>query len=99
MLERLSKVEARYEELTRLMADPIVAQDYERVSQYAKERADLEDVVSVYRAYKDAAEELEGTKTLLADDADPELRELAEGEIAARCQERDSRDPRRGRRR
>ncbi|MBE9507101.1 MAG: peptide chain release factor 1 [Chloroflexi bacterium] len=83
MLERLSKVEARYEELTRLMADPIVAQDYERVSQYAKERADLEDVVSVYRAYKDAAEELEGTKTLLADDADPELRELAEGEIAS----------------
>ena len=81
MLERLAKVEERYQELTRLMADPEVAQDYERVAEYAKERADLEDVVSAYRVYKDTAEELEGTRSLLTDDADPELRELAEGEI------------------
>ena len=81
MLDRLNKVEERYEELTRLMADPEVAQDYERVAEYAKERADLEDVVSTYRAYKDTATELEKTKTLLTDD-DPELRELAEAEVA-----------------
>jgi peptide chain release factor 1 len=82
MLERLEKVKERYEELTRLMADPAVAQDYERVAEYAKERADLEEIVGVYRDYKDTAEELEGTKTLLSDDTDPELQELAEGEIA-----------------
>ena len=81
MLARLAKVEERYEELTRLMADPEVAQDYERVAEYAKERADLEDVVSAYRVHKDTAEELEGTSSLLTDDADPELRELAEGEV------------------
>ena len=81
MLARLAKVEERYEELTRLMADPEVAQDYERVAEYAKERADLEDVVSAYRVYKDTADELEGTRSLLTDDADPELRELAEGEV------------------
>ena len=81
MLERLSKVEERYEELTRLMADPEVAQDYERVAEYAKERSDLEEIVAAYRAYKSAANELEETKSLLADDADPELRELAEAEI------------------
>ena len=81
MLERLAKVEERYEELTRLMADPEVAQDYERVAEYAKERADLEDVVGAYRVYRDTAEELEGTSSLLTDDADPELRELAEGEV------------------
>jgi peptide chain release factor 1 len=82
MLDRLNKVEERYEELTRLMADPEVAQDYERVAEYAKERADLEDIVGVYQAYKDTATELEATQTLLADDADPELQELAEVEIA-----------------
>ncbi len=81
MLESLNKVEERYKELTRLMADPDIAQDYERVTEYAKERADLDDLVSIYRAYKDTAEELEGTKTLLADDDDPELQELAEVEI------------------
>ena len=81
MLERLSKVEERYEELTRLMADPEVAQNYERVAEYAKERSDLEEIVGAYRAYKSAANELEETKTLLTDDADPELRELAETEV------------------
>jgi peptide chain release factor 1 len=81
MLARLAKVEERYEELTRLMADPEVAQDYERVAEYAKERADLEDVVGAYRVYRDTAEELEGTSSLLTDDADPELRELAEAEV------------------
>ncbi|MDY6875619.1 MAG: peptide chain release factor 1 [Chloroflexota bacterium] len=81
MLKKLDKVEERYEELARLMADPAVAQDYERVAQYAKERADLEEIIAVYRAYKDTDEELEGTRTLLTDDADPELRELAEAEV------------------
>ncbi len=81
MLERLDKVEERYEELARLMANPDVAQDHERVAQYAKERADFEDIVSIYRAYKDTAKELEDTKTLLTDEADPGLRELVEGEI------------------
>jgi peptide chain release factor 1 len=82
MLERLDKIEERYEELMRLMSDPDVAQDYERVAQYAKERSGIEDIVGAYRAYKDTVEELEETKTLLDDDADPELRELAEVEVA-----------------
>jgi peptide chain release factor 1 len=82
MLERLKAVEERYEELTRLMADPDVAQDYERVAQYAKERADLEDIVGTYRTYKDTTKELRETETLLTGDADHELRELAEREVA-----------------
>jgi peptide chain release factor 1 len=81
MLDRLAKVEERYEELMRLMADPDVAQDYERVAEYAKERADLEDIVTTYRDYRDTTNELEETRTLLTDDADPELQELAETEI------------------
>jgi peptide chain release factor 1 len=82
MLDKLNKVEERYEELTRLMADPEVASDYERVAEYAKERAELEDVVSAYRTYKHAMEELEETRALLAEDSDPELQELAEAEVA-----------------
>jgi peptide chain release factor 1 len=81
MLERLKAVEARYEELTHLMADPQVTRDYERVAEYARERAELEAVVDTYRKYKATARELEGVETLLAEDTDPELQEMAEGEI------------------
>ncbi|RLC66509.1 MAG: peptide chain release factor 1 [Chloroflexi bacterium] len=83
MFEKLNAVEGRFEELTRLMADPEIAQDYERVAEYAKERAALEEIVDVYRAYKDSAVELEETQSLLTDDVDPELRELAKAEVAS----------------
>ena len=82
MLETLSKVEERFEELTHLLADPAVAQDHERVAEYAKERADLENIVGAYRAYRATAEELKTTEVLLADDSDPEMRELAQAEVA-----------------
>jgi peptide chain release factor 1 len=82
MLEKLAQIEERYEELTRLMAKPEVAQDHQRVAELAKERADLEDVVAVFRAFKDTSQELRETVEMLDDDIGPELRELAEMEIA-----------------
>jgi len=81
MFERLDKIEERYEELTRLMAEPAVAQDYTRLAEYAKERAELEETVNTYRAYKDTARELEETRALVSDESDPELRELAKAEL------------------
>ncbi|MGD2179130.1 MAG: peptide chain release factor 1 [Anaerolineae bacterium] len=82
MLEKLAQIEERYEELTQLMAKPEVAQDYQRVAEYAKERSDLQDIVTVYREYKATDQELRDTAKLLEDDIGPELRELAEMEIA-----------------
>jgi len=82
MLKKLEQVEERFEELTRLMADPEIAQNYGRVAEYAKERAEIEDLVTTYRDYKDTVEELAETKEMLDEDIGPELRDLAEMEIA-----------------
>lgn len=83
MLEKLAQIEERYEELTQLMADPEVAQDHYRVAELAKERSDLEDVVTVYREFKATTEELNDTVEMVQeDDLGPELRELAEMEVA-----------------
>jgi peptide chain release factor 1 len=82
MFDKLAQIEERYEELTDLMIRPDVAQDYQRVAEYAKERSDLEDIVRVYREYKATDAELKDTAGLLEDDIGPELRELAEMEIA-----------------
>ncbi|MFW6115431.1 MAG: peptide chain release factor 1 [Chloroflexota bacterium] len=82
MLEKLAQLEERYEELAELMADPQIAQDYQRVAELAKERSDLEDVVAVYREFKAVEAELKDTIELLEeDDIGPELRELAEMEV------------------
>jgi peptide chain release factor 1 len=82
MLDKLAEIEERYEELTHLMAKPEVAQDHQRVAELAKERSDLEDVVTVYREFKATVDEREETAELLEEDIGPELRELAEMEVA-----------------
>ena len=81
MLEKLAGIEARYAELEELLADPEVALDYEKVAEYAQERAELEDVVDTYRAYKVAEEELEGAQSILDEEVDEELYEMARGEV------------------
>ena len=79
MLDKLASVEARFEELNLLLADPELAKDHAKVIRYAQERAKLEEIVSLSREYRQLLGNLEDTRTLLNDS---ELREIAEGEIS-----------------
>ncbi len=81
MLEKLASIEKRYQELEELLADPEVAQDYEKVAEYARERSDLEDIVNAYRAYKAIQEELGGARLILEEETSEELQEMAKEEI------------------
>ena len=82
LTEQLSRVEERFEELDRLMADPDVLSDYARVLELAQERSNLEELVGAYREYQDLQNQLADSRALLAENEDPELAELAELEIA-----------------
>ncbi len=82
LTEQLSRVEERYEELDRLMADPDVLADYERVLELAQERSSLEDLVGAFRHYRELQQELADNRELLEESDDPDLAELAELEIA-----------------
>lgn len=81
MLAKLAGVEARYDEIEQLMGDPELAQDYERVAELAKERAGIEDIVTVYRQYKRQQEELDGARELVEESSDAEMREMAQMEV------------------
>src|SRR4030042_1789400 len=52
MWDKLEDTEKRYEELTREMGRPDVAADFQRLQALAKDRASLEDIVELYRRYK-----------------------------------------------
>ena len=80
MLDKLAKIEERYEELNRLMADPEVAVDHERMAELAREQAALEELVQSYRRYRAVEKELADTRALLEDETDPEMVELARSE-------------------
>ncbi len=77
MLDKLAGIEARYEELNRLMAESS-GSDYAKVAEYAKERAELEEIVSAYRLYRTVIADLEGARALRDD---PAFAELAAEEI------------------
>lgn len=81
MMDKLAGVEARYEELDRLLSDPESARDRAKMTEYAKERSGLEEIVNQYRAYRKAAEDLEGAKQLANEEADPDLNEMARQEV------------------
>ncbi len=80
MIEKLAEIEARYEELHRLMAEH--AGDYARVAELSRERSEIESVVHKYREYKQVQNSLAQAKSMLAE-RDPELRAMAESEAAA----------------
>ncbi len=82
MLDKLAEVEARYNELEKMMGDPEIAQDYEKVAELAKERSDLQDIVQAYRTYQKQEEELEGAKELLYEADDAEMKEMAQMEVS-----------------
>jgi peptide chain release factor 1 len=83
MLDKLAGIEARYDELEQWMGDPVVAQDYAKVAEYAQERSELENIVSVYRSYRTTEEELTGARLILNEEEDEELREMAEEEVGS----------------
>ncbi|HHL39833.1 MAG TPA: peptide chain release factor 1 [Deltaproteobacteria bacterium] len=87
-IERLSDIEKRYEELGRLLADPGVIGRTELYSEYARERAAMEETVETYRELRRVDEEIAGNREIL-EEGDEELRELAKEELAALQRRRD----------
>jgi peptide chain release factor 1 len=81
MLGKLELVVHRYEELSRLMADPEVATNPDLVREYAQEQAEITDLVQRYRQYKANASELSETRTLLEDEESEEMVNLVREEI------------------
>jgi len=83
VFDRLDAIDARYEELTRLLSDPGVIARQSEWQQYAKEQASLTETVEKYRAYKSSVDELNSAEAMLAEEPDTEMEEFLQAEIAA----------------
>ncbi len=80
-IQKLERLEARYDELTNLMADPAVISDAEQYRKITKEQRTLSETVLRYRDWKKADSELSQARAMLQD-RDPEMRAMAEEEAA-----------------
>jgi len=81
MLERLSFVEGKYEELTMRISDPSVIADQEAWQKLVKEHSDLEAIVTKYREFKGLKEELDSNMEMLQSEDDQDMREMINEDV------------------
>ena len=81
MLDRLERIEKRFQELDKQMSTPEVASDLKQLQALAQERASIEDVVTKYREYRATANSLEETKAMLDGGLDEEMTALVKQEL------------------
>lgn len=77
MFEKLEAVEKRYDELTKMIADPEVISNQSEWQKLMKEHASMEEIVSKFREYKKVKQSMEEAEELMQDQ---DMKELAEEE-------------------
>jgi peptide chain release factor 1 len=81
MFDKLRQIEERYRELTRSMADPAVIGQPAAYAKTAKAASELSEVVQKFEEYKQLLGRLEEARHMAAEDADREVREMAQAEV------------------
>ena len=82
MFDRLDDMLRHYEELMLELNNPSVAEDQRKFRKLMKEQADLVPIVDAYKQYKQAKQDVEDSLTLLDEESDEEMKELAKEELA-----------------
>ena len=78
LLDSLDALEARYQELVRLIQENI--EDYQQVAELSKDKSDLEEVVKKSREYRQTIDNIQASQDII-DSADDELSELAKEDL------------------
>src|SRR5690606_17479742 len=80
MRSRLEQLAHRLIEIDALLAEPEIATDMDRFRKLSRERSEIEPVVEAFNAYRAAESDIQAAQEMLAD---PEMREMAEEELAS----------------
>jgi peptide chain release factor 1 len=81
VFEKLRQLETRYQELSKLLADPTVIGQPAQYARHAKVHAELSEAVEKFDELKRVLERINEARHILGEDTDRELRELARSEL------------------
>jgi peptide chain release factor 1 len=91
MIDKLTSVESRYDDLTQKLSDPAVQADQSQYRTHAKALAEIEPLVERAREFKKVLADIVHAQELAAG-SDPEMRELAQEELRELEARRDALD-------
>jgi peptide chain release factor 1 len=80
LFEKLEHIESRYDDMTRELSSAEALADSARYQKLAKAHAELGEIVAKFREWREIEKGLEGTRQLLAESTDPELKQMAHEE-------------------
>ena len=82
MIDRLTAIEDRFEEIEGLLANPEISTDYARVQTLAKEHASLKSIAGLAARYREVTGDIEQTLALARNESDRDMAALAWDEVA-----------------
>ncbi|AAZ53513.1 peptide chain release factor 1 [Mesomycoplasma hyopneumoniae] len=82
MFNSLMKIHQKYQDLKQLLETDQILNDQKQYLQIAKEIASITEIIEVFQKFLDDQKVLEDAKTILIQEDDPELIQLAKVEIA-----------------
>ena len=82
VINRLAEIDQRYEQINELMAQPEVMTDRVQLQALVREQNQLAAVVDKYREYARLVASIRDAEQIMAESNDPELRDLAQEELA-----------------
>jgi len=77
VLDKLAAIKRRWEEVEQKLSDPKIIGDMKEFKKFNKEYKDLTEVVNAYHEYKKVVENIEFNKSILLNEKDDEMREMA----------------------
>lgn len=80
-LDTLKEIKQRYDEINRLMAQPEVATDPQRLAEYGREHGALQSIVRLIERYEALQRESNDLRQLIREEDDPEIVKIARGEL------------------
>jgi len=90
LFEKLTQIEARYDELTRELSSPEILSDSARYQKLAKTNSELAEMVAKYREWKEIEKGLQGARQLAGESDDAEMKQMAQDEVRSLETRRDA---------
>ncbi|PTN08371.1 peptide chain release factor 1 [Mangrovibacterium marinum] len=81
LLEKFESIQHRFDEVGQQITDPATMSDMKRYVKLNQEYRRLESLVQAFKEYKNLIENIESGKQMLAEESDPDIREMAKEEI------------------
>ena len=79
--EKLDDLEEKYQQLNKKISDPEVINDTDKYQELLKKHAKMKKIVDKYQEYKEVMNGIEEAETMLEEDDEEEVKELAEMEL------------------